>query len=308
MVKIRFPFLVLAGLSAAVAVALLLAGAGGGRRALKAPGFPARKVAVVELSGVMTSSHDAGDRAFSARRVVELIEKYRDDDTVRAVVLRVDSPGGTVVAAQEIHRALQRLRESAGKKVLVSMGDLAASGGYYVACAADRVFASPGTLTGSIGVIMQFPNYQGLLGKIGLGTNTIKSGEFKDLGNGAREMTERDRRLLQGLVDDVYAQFVEAVAAGRGMSPEKVRPLADGRVFSGRQALALGLVDELGDLDAAIAAAGRLAGIAGTPEVLREKPKRRIWELLDARFSAIFPATVFPDAAFGQARLLYLWQ
>ena len=306
--KIRFPFFVLAGLSAAVAIALLLSGAGQGRRALTAPGFSAHKVAVIELTGLMTSSHDAGDRAFSARRVVEQLEKYRGDDAVRAVVLRVDTPGGTVVAAQEIHGALQRLREGSGKKVVVSMGDLAASGGYYVACAADRVFASPGTLTGSIGVIMQFPNYQGLLGKIGLDTNTIKSGEFKDLGNGARDMTDRDRRLLQGLVDDVYAQFVEVVAAGRKMPPERVRPLADGRVFSGRQALALGLVDELGDLDAAIAAAGKLAGISGTPEVLREKPKRRIWELFSARLDAFFPAPLFPEAALGQGRPLYLWQ
>ena len=172
------------------------------------------------------------------------------------------------------------------------MGDLAASGGYYVACAADRVFASPGTLTGSIGVIMQFPNYQGLFGKIGLGTNTIKSGEFKDVGNGAREMSDRDRRLLQGLVDDVYSQFVEAVAAGRRMSPEQVRPLADGRVFSGRQAQQLGLVDELGDLDAAIAAAGKLAGIEGKPEVIRESPRRGIWELIDARMAGIFPSAL----------------
>lgn len=308
MFRIRFPFLMLAGLSAAVAVTLLLTGGPKGRRALTPPGFSARKVAVIELSGLMTSSHDAGDRAFSARRVLEQLEKYRTDESVRAVVLRVDTPGGTVVAAQEIHRALQRLREGSRKKVVVSMGDLAASGGYYVACAADRVLASPGTLTGSIGVIMQFPNYQGLLGKIGLGTNTIKSGEFKDLGNGAREMTDRDRKLLQGLVDDVYAQFVEVVAAGRRIPAERVRTLADGRVFSGRQALALGLVDELGDLDAAIAAAGRLAGISGTPEVLREKPKRRLWELLNARLAALFPAPLFVEDGLGQARLLYLWQ
>ena len=253
----------------------------------------------------MTSSHDVGSRAVSARKVIAQLEKYRDDDSVKAIVLRVDTPGGTVVAAQEIHGELMRLRAGAGKKIVVSMGDLAASGGYYVACAADRVFASPGTLTGSIGVIMQFPNYQGLFGKIGLGTNTIKSGEFKDVGNGAREMSERDRKLLQGLVDDVYAQFVEAVAAGRRMSPEQVRPLADGRVFSGRQAKQLGLVDELGDLDAAIAAAGKLAGIEGKPEVIRETPRRGIWELLDARMAGIFPAALDPTR---QARLLYLWQ
>jgi protease-4 len=305
--RIRYPFLALAGLSVAAALIVLLANSRGRHRVLDRP-FTGNKVAVVELTGVMTSSYDAGRQAMSARRVLEQLRKHRDDDSVKAVVLRVDTPGGTVVAAQEIHGELQRLRTGSGKKIVVSMGDLAASGGYYVSCAADRVFANPGTLTGSIGVIMQFPNYQGLLGKIGLGTNTIKSGEFKDLGSGARLMTDRDRRLLQDLVDDVYGQFVEAVAAGRGMTPAQVRPLADGRIFSGRQAKDLGLVDELGDLDAAIAAAGKLAGIAGAPEVVREKPRRRLWELIDARLGALLPLQLSAEVAFGQARLLYLWQ
>jgi len=308
MSRIKYPFLILAGLSAAVALAMVLTGSGGNRGRIAGAPFSKNKVAVIELTGIMTSSHNAGSRATSARKVIALLERYRGDESVKAIVLRVDTPGGTVVAAQEIHGELMRLRENSGKKIVVSMGDLAASGGYYVACAADRVFASPGTLTGSIGVIMQFPDYQGLLGKIGLGTNTIKSGEFKDVGNGARTMSDRDRKLLQSLVDDVYAQFVEAVAAGRRMSPEQVRPLADGRVFSGRQAKQLGLVDELGDLDAAIAAAGKLAGIAGTPEVIRETPRRGIWELIDTRMAGIFPAALFPDTGLGQARLLYLWQ
>jgi protease-4 len=305
--RIKYPFLALAGLSIALALLVLLTGSDRGRRRI-GPSFSADRVAVVELTGVMTSSHEVGGRAVSARRVIEQLRKHRDDDSVKAIVLRVDTPGGTVVAAQEIHGELLRMRAVSGKKVVVSMGDLAASGGYYVACAADRVFASPGTLTGSIGVIMQFPNYQGFLGKLGLGANTIKSGEFKDLGNGAREMTDRDRRLLQGLVDDVYGQFVEAVAAGRRMTPEQVRPLADGRVFSGRQAKDLGLVDELGDLEAAIAAAGKLAGIAGKPEVVREKPRRRLWELIEARVGSLLPSPVLSDATLGQPGVLYLWR
>ena len=306
MARLKYPFLALAGLSAAAALLMLLAGGGGGRRVLPQAPFAGERVAVVELTGIMTGSQDAGSRAMSARRVVEQLEKHRGDDTVKAVVLRVDTPGGTVVAAQEIHGALGRLRGD-GKKIVASMGDVAASGGYYVACAADRIFASPGTLTGSIGVIMQFPNYQGLFGKIGLSTNTIKSGEFKDVGNGAREMTERDRRLLQSLVDDVQGQFVEAVAAGRGMTPERVRPLADGRVYSGRQAKELGLVDELGDLDAAIAAAAKLAGIAGKPVVVREKPRRKLWELIDAKFAALFPAQLQSES-YLEGRPLYLWR
>jgi protease IV len=305
--RIKYPFLALAGLSLALALLVLLTGTGRERRRL-GPSFSGDRVAVVELTGVMTSSHEIGGRAVSARRVIEQLRKHRDDDSVKAIVLRMDTPGGTVVAAQEIHGELLRLRAVSGKKIVVSMGDLAASGGYYVACAADRVFASPGTLTGSIGVIMQFPNYQGLLGKLGLGANTIKSGEFKDIGNGAREMTDRDRRLLQGLVDDVYGQFVEAVAAGRRMTPEQVRPLADGRVFSGRQARDLGLVDELGDLEAAIAAAGKLAGISGKPDVVWEKPRRRLWELIEARVSSLLPSSALSDATLGQPGVLYLWR
>jgi protease-4 len=306
MASIKYPFLVLAGISTAVALALLALGPVRGKRGPSPVPFSSDRVAVVELTGLMTGSHDAGDRATSARRVVEQLEKHREDASVKAVVLRVDTPGGTVVAAQEIHGALGRFR-GAGKKVVVSMGDMAASGGYYVACAADRVYASPGTLTGSIGVIMQFPDYRGLFGKIGLGTNTIKSGEFKDVGNGAREMTERDRRLLQELVDDVYGQFVEAVAEGRKIPVEKVRAFADGRVWSGRQAMKLGLVDEFGDLDAAIAGAAKLAGISGKPDVVREKPKRRLWELLDAKFAALFPAPLQNDT-YLEARPLYLWK
>lgn len=304
--RLKYPFLAAAGLSTAAALLLLLSGTKGGRRSLTPQAFAGERVAVVELAGIMTSSQDAGSRATSARRVIELLEKHRTDATVKAVVLRIDTPGGTVVAAQEINAALGRLRGE-GKEVVASLGDVAASGGFYVACAADRVVASPGTLTGSIGVIMQFPDYRGLFGKIGLSTNTIKSGEFKDVGNGAREMTERDRRLLQALVDDVQGQFVETVAAGRKLSPERVRALADGRVFSGRQAKELGLVDELGDLDAAIAAAAKLAGIAGKPEVVREKPRRKLWELIDAKFSALFPAALQSEAHL-EARPLYLWR
>jgi protease-4 len=306
--RIRYPLLALVLLSGAVAATLLLAGLRSHRTsALPVAAFGRGRIALVEITGVITSSHQAGNRAASARRVVEQLEKYGEDDSVKAVLVRVDSPGGTVVAAQEIHAALKRLR-SRGKKVVVSMADLAASGGYYIACAADRVYASPGTLTGSIGVIMQFPNVQGLLGKIGVSATTIKSGEFKDLGNSFREMTERDRRLLQGLVDDVYQQFVEAVAAGRSLPPERVRDLADGRIYSGRQAKELGLVDELGDFDAALKATAQLAGIRGKPEVLREKTRPRFWELLDARIAAFASLAPFLDTEFGQARLLYLWQ
>ena len=305
----RHPVLLLLVASGAFALGLLVLRGGGGRLKDSVPGanFGPGTVAVVDLLGVITSSRASGDAAVSARQVVEQIAKYADDDQVRAIVLRIDSPGGVVGGSQEIHAAVGRARER-GKHVVASMADVAASGGYYAACAAERVFAGPGTLTGSIGVIMQFPNVQGLMGKIGVGTTTIKSGEFKDLGNSFREMTARDRRVLQDLVDDVYDQFVEAVAAGRGMPEERVRALADGRVYSGRQALKVGLVDELGDLDAAIAAAGKLAGIEGKPRVLREKPRRRLWELLDSRFDAVLGLAPGLGGALPGTRLLYLWQ
>ncbi len=305
--RIRSPMLLLLVASGALALALLLLRGGGSRHDGPAVPFTGQKaVAVVDVIGVITSARGSGDKAVSGRRVAEQIDKHAGQDSVGAIVLRIDSPGGTVVGSQEIHAAVGRAR-AAGKPVVASMGDLAASGGYYAACGAERVFAAPGTMTGSIGVIMQFADVRGLMGKIGVGTSTIKSGEFKDIGNGFREMTERDRGVLQEIVDDVYAQFVEAVAAGRDMPVESVRTLADGRIYSGRQALGLGLVDELGDMEDAVAAAGRLAGIEGKPRIIHEKPKRRIWELLEGRVDAVLGLVPGLGAAPG-TRLLYLWQ
>lgn len=308
MARMRFPLLALALLSVAVATALVLSrGTGPRGEARSSHPFGRDRVAVVDISGVITGSHEAGQATASARRVIEQLEKHGEDDSVRAVVLRIDSPGGTVVAAQEMHAAVLRLRRDRGKTVVASMGDLAASGGYYVACAAERVWASPGTLTGSIGVVMQFPDLRGLMGKIGVGATTVKSGEFKDIGNSFREVTPREREVLQELVDDVHGQFIHAVAEGRSLPVERVRAIADGRIWSGRQALALDLVDELGDLDAAIAGAGRLAGIPGKPEVVRERRRVRIWELFESRLGSLLPSPLATPWPGGQARLLYLW-
>jgi protease-4 len=308
--KFKYPFLVIFLISASAAAALFLFGLGRERRSLGVAGrtIGGDKVAIVEITGLLTSSHDVGDRSVSARRIVEQLEKYGEDEAVKAIVLRVDTPGGTVVAAQEIHGAVMRLRTEKKIKVVISMADVAASGGYYIACAGDRIFANPGTLTGSIGVIMQFPNFQGLLGKIGVSSTTIKSGEFKDIGNSFRPMTNGDRIILQKLIDDVYGQFVEAVAKGRGMTEANVREIADGRICSGKQALKANLVDELGDLDAAVKAAAKLAGITGKPQILREKPKNKLLELLDSRMASLFPMGALADAEFSKARLLFLWQ
>ena len=222
------------------------------------------KVGVVEVLGAITS----------AQRTIDQLQKFGEDEAIKAIVLRVDSPGGGVGPSQEIHAEIQRL--SKVKPIVASMGSAAASGGYYVAAPADLIFANPGTITGSIGVIMEFTNIQELLEKIGLRAQVVKSGEHKDIGSPVRPMSDEDRAILQAVIDDVHSQFVMAVAEGRELPPERVRELADGRIFSGRQARELGLVDELGGLQAAIAKAGELGGIDGDPAVVyppRERPR-----------------------------------
>lgn len=227
--------------------------------------FSVRKqVGVVEVSGVI----------FESKKIIEQLADFHDSGSIKAIVLRIDSPGGGVGPAQEIHDEVRRI--DADKPVVVSMGSVAASGGYYIAAPARRIFANPGTITGSIGVIMEFTNFQELLEKIGLHNQTVKSGKHKDIGSPVRPMTDEDRAILQTLIDDVHSQFIDAIAAGRQLDHQAVRALADGRIFTGRKALELGLVDELGSLEAAISRAGELAGIEGKPEVVyppADKPK-----------------------------------
>ena len=305
--KMRHPFLYLVLASGLIAAVLLVFNADREDPVTASSVLGRDKVAVIDVIGVITSSHDISQGTASSSHIIEQLQKYGENDSVKAVVLRIDSPGGTVVASQEIHGAVNRLRRETGKTVVVSMADVAASGGYYIACAADRIFANPGTITGSIGVIMQFPNFEGLFGKVGIRTITIKSGEFKDTGNALREMTERETRLLQDLIDDVFSQFVDAVEKGREMEGEEVRALADGRIFTGRQAKEFGLVDELGDFEEAVNRAAELSGIEGKPVILQEKKKRRFWDLLESRLSGIIPR---PTGGFAVAggRLFYLWK
>ncbi len=253
------------------------------------------KVALVVVEGVIAES----------RAVVEQVERYRTQAGVKALVVRIDSPGGGVAPSQEIYGAILKFRRASGKPVVASMGRVAASGGYYVAAAADRIVANPGTITGSIGVIMQLPNVSGLLQKVGISTTIIKSGEFKDLGGGIRDLTPAERKVLQDLLDDVHGQFIDAVAAGRKLDRAKVVPLADGRVFSGRYARELGLVDELGDLRDAIARAASLAGLPENPPVIQER-RRSLWDL-------VWNAAGGPERALGwplpvtSASVDYLW-
>lgn len=206
--------------------------------------------------------------------VVQQLKKLAEDRSVPAVVLRINSPGGTVAASQEVYSEVKRIRGE-GVRVVASMGNVAASGGYYVAAAADTIVANPGTVTGSIGVIMELPNAEVLLGKLGLELQVIKSGPFKDTGDPSRGLTQEERRLLQELIDDTYSQFVDAVVEERGLTREAVLGLADGRVFTGRQALEHGLVDVLGGYEDALRIAARMAGIKGKPEVTTERARKR---------------------------------
>ncbi len=204
--------------------------------------------------------------------LIKQIKEFRDQKNVKAVVVRIDSPGGGVAPSQEIYSELKLL--GAEKPLIVSMGSVAASGGYYLAVAGERLFANPGTITGSIGVIMSFPNYRELLGKVGVQTEVVKSGRFKDIGSATRPFTEADRTLLQGMIDDVHQQFVEAVSDGRHIPIDRLQPFVDGRIFTGRYAKEIGLIDELGTLSDAIKYAAEVAGIDEDSDLVYPEPEK----------------------------------
>ena len=249
-------YLGVAGLFLLGVSSMLGAGGAGG-------GFFGAKVAIVELEGLIVDVDD----------LVRELKAHRENPVVRAVVMRINSPGGVVAPTQELHDALRRVR-AAGKPVVASLGAVAASGGYYAAVAADRIYANPGTLTGSIGVIMQLANFEALMKKVGVDYVVVKAGQFKDAPSFARAMTPEERRVLQALLDDVHGQFIGAVAAGRQLDRREVAGFADGRVFSGVQAKALRMVDALGGLEDAIDEAAMLAGLPKPPRVIG--PRRRI--------------------------------
>jgi protease-4 len=218
---------------------------------------------------------------FESERYLSIIDGIADDAQCKGLLLRIESPGGAVGSSQEIYAALKRLRGK-GLPLVVSFGNVAASGGYYVALAGERIFANPGTLTGSIGVLFQFPEAGGLLEKVGVSLQTVKSGDLKDIGNPSRKPTARELAYLQHVIDDTYSQFLADVASNRRLHPDSVRPVADGRVLTGRQALAKGLVDTLGGLDAAKRETIRRAKVPEDVDwVLEPKPKSRLERFLD---------------------------
>ncbi len=226
------------------------------------------KIAIVEIRGVIAQSSG----------IIDEIHQYLEDDGVKAIILRIDSPGGGVGPSQEIHREVLKVKEK--KKIVTSMGSVAASGGYYIACASDLIVANPGTITGSIGVLMEFTNIEELFKKIGIKGVVLKSGELKDMGSPFREMTPDEKRILQEVIDNVHQQFIKAVAEGRKLDRSKVTQIADGRILTGEQAKQLGLVDRIGNLDDAIDATAKLVGIEGKPDIVYPRKKFSIWELL----------------------------
>jgi protease-4 len=226
------------------------------------PFNPAEKVGVIPIEGIIGDS----------REIVAEINEFADNSSIRAVILRIDTPGGGVVPSQEIYQAVRELRKK--KKVVASMGSVAASGGYLIAVAADRIVANPGTITGSISALMHYANVEELLKKVGVRSSVIKSGKFKDIGSPVRAMTEEERSLMQAIVDDIYEQFVVTVSENRKIPLTKIMRLADGRIFTGRQAKELGLVDELGGLQDAVLLAGRLSGVKEKPEIVYGMKKK----------------------------------
>jgi protease-4 len=214
------------------------------------------KVGIIEIKGVIADS----------KQIIEQIKDFRDNDSVKSIVLRIDSPGGAVGPSQEIYREIRKTIEV--KKVIASLGSIAASGGYYIAAAAGGIISNPGTITGSIGVILGYTNFEALFEKIGLSPVVIKSGEYKDIASPVRKMTDTERKLLQEFSDNVHTQFIDHVAEGRKMPASQIREIADGRIFSGEKAKDLGLVDRLGNLEDAIEWAGRLGGIKGEISVI----------------------------------------
>lgn len=241
------------------------------------------RLALVRIEGPIIDSKVAVDE----------IKEYTKDKSVKAIVLRVDSPGGAVAPSQEIYQEVRKA--VAKKKVVVSMGSIAASGGYYISAPATRIIANPGTLTGSIGVIMEIPNIEGLMNKIGVRTEVIKSGTHKDIASIFRTLRKEEREILQGVMDNVHEQFIKAVSEGRKISIEELRTIADGRIFTGEQARDRGLVDDLGTLEDAIRSAAELAGIKEEePEVVSKKDTFSVFEMLRDKFpkeiSDIFPS------------------
>lgn len=253
------------------------------------------KIAVVEINDVIVSSENT----------VEQIKKFREDKSVKAILLRINTPGGGVAASQEIYEEVKKTRDN-GKIIVVSMGAIAASGGYYIAVGSSLIVSNPGTLTGSIGVIAQFISIKDLAEKLGINQTTIKSGNLKDAGNPFRQMNDTDKAYFQDVVDNSFMQFLDVVAKERKMDKETLLKYANGRVFTGLQAKEYGLVDSLGTFEDAMRITSRMAGIEGEPRIIRERKKFSIFEELMG--SKIEDVTDIKGKLFDEPILQYKFQ
>ncbi|MCA1716987.1 MAG: signal peptide peptidase SppA [Actinobacteria bacterium] len=282
----------------AVALVLLVGpgGSGGGGGGAEPPetfreryvsGEGSDKIAVLPVAGTIAAEAPVapGSATVSPETLRNQLRQATEDRRVRAVVLEIDSPGGGVVPTDQMHESIQDFKEETGKPVVVSMGQTAASGGYYIATAADRIFANENTLTGSLGVIFSYLNFTEAADEYGIEQEVVKSGPFKDIGSLTREPTEEELEILQTYVNEGYDQFVQVIVEGRDLPEEEVRELADGRVYSGQQAETLGLVDELGDLERAAEASRELAGVEEATVVRYQRQSPGLLELLQARLA-----------------------
>lgn len=253
------------------------------------------KIAVIPVEGVIDDK--------MAKTVNRHLKQYANDSRVKAIILRIDSPGGGVSPSQEIYREIKRIKEEKKKKIVVSMGSVAASGGYYIACPADRIFANPGSVTGSIGVIAEWLNYKDLASWAKLKPVVFKSGEFKDTGSPTRDLTDREKQYFQGMIDELYTQFVGAVtdgrkgrgAAGSEINLERVRALSDGRVYTGESALKYGLIDGIGNYEDALKEAASMVGIKGEPQVVTPPKTREGISILDLLMGATRWGSLSPE-------------
>jgi len=255
------------------------------------------RIQIVDIEGELIDS----------REVVSQLQRYQDSRSVRAILLNINSPGGGVATAQEIYTEVKRLREKKDKKIIAYMSAVGASGAYYIACAADKIITNPGTVVGSIGVIAEWVNYGDLMEWAKLRETVFKTGEFKDTGSPTRALTDREKVYFQGLIDDMYVQFVEAVADGRKLEVQEVRSMADGRGFTGRDAREKKLTDEIGNFQDAVDLTARMAGISGKPNLIRaSRPRVTLLDVLTGDVSRFIP---FTGQAFkSQVRFQYLWK
>ena len=255
------------------------------------------RVQVVDVEGELLES----------RPIIEQLKRYEDSSSIKAILLNIDSPGGGVAVSQEIHAEIKRLREKKDKVVVAYLSSTGASGAYYISCAANKIVANPGTIVGSIGVIAEWVNYGALMEWAKLREVVFKTGEFKDTGSATRALTDNERKYFQGLIDDMYVQFLEAVASGRKMDLQQVRSLADGRVFTGRDARERKLIDDIGNFQDAVDLTAKLAGISGKPRLLRLTRQRvTLLDVLTTDLSRFVPFS--GQSMKSQIRFQYLWK